>query len=212
MVDRDMIEINYFLQIKKEPVQAKGKMIYSKELKEDLFKWMAEYDPLLLKFIQIFTYGMIRPIEAVRLKVKDFNIPEGYFYANAKQKSEKKKVIPKMLLDVLPDISHAHPEQYVITKNGVGFWEVAEMRRREYFSNRFSKMRKELGFDRGLKLYNFRHTIISNLYVELRKVHGKRQATQLTMEITGHSSEQALLNYLVNIDAYLPEDFSKYLE
>jgi len=155
---------------------------------------------------------MIRPIEAVRLKVKDINLEERYFYIHGKTKKEKKKLIPKLLMDVMPDISFAHPEHYIVTKSGVGFWKLSEIRRRDFFTKRFLRMRNTLGFDKNLKMYNFRHTIISNIYENLIKVHGKTKATELLMEITGHATQRALHFYLNTIDAYLPEDFSKHID
>ncbi len=101
----------------------------------------------------------------------------------------------------------------MITKTGVpSQWNIADNRRREFFSNRFKAMRDVLKFDKDLKMYNFRHTIISELYVKLIDQHGKKKAIQLLMEITGHSTEKALMFYLETMDAYLPADFSKYFD
>ena len=69
-----------------------------------------------------------------------------------------------------------------------------------------------LKFDKDLKMYNFRHTIISEIYSKLVSEHGERRSVQLLMEMTGHSSEAALNHYLQKIDAHLPSDFSKYIE
>lgn len=211
LVVRDMVEENHFLKIPKMKTKPKGKKVFSKQLQQDVISWMQQNDPLLLQFVQIFTFGMIRPIEAVRLKVGDFNLQEGYFYVNSKQKSSKKKIISRLLMDVLPDMEGFHPDDYVLTKEGVGKWNRSDNGRREYFTKRFIAMRDQLKFDRQLKMYNFRHTIISELYRKLIAEHGRKKAIELLSEITGHSTEKALMHYIDAMDAHLPDDFSKYL-
>lgn len=212
LVLRDVVEQNYFLKVPKLKLRPKGKKVYSKKLKQSVIDWMKENDPNLLQFIQIFTFGMIRPVEAVRLRVKDLNFEEGYFYVNTKQKARKKKIMSELLVNVLPDLSGCEPDDFVITQNGPGKWDRSDDGRREFFTRRFQAMRDVLKFDSDLKMYNFRHTIITELYTKLIDEHGKKKSIQLLMEITGHSSEKALNHYLETTDAYLPKDFSKYLK
>lgn len=213
MVNRDLIDENPFLKIPKLKTKQKGNKVFSQQLKKDVTQWMKENDPVLLQFIQVFTFGMIRPIEAVRLQVKDINLKEGFFYVNSKQKKQKKKIISRLLAEALPDISKADPEAYVMTKTGEpGKWNRSDSARREFFTKRFVAMRDVLKFDKDLKMYNFRHTIISEIYSKLVAEHGDRRSVQLLMEMTGHSSEAALNHYLQKIDAHLPSDFSKYIE
>jgi integrase len=212
LVLRDIVQENYFLKIPKLKTKPKGKKTYSKVLQQSVLDWMRTNDPLLLQFIQIFTFGMIRPVEAVRLQVKDINIQERFFYVNSKQKSEKKKIISQLLFDVLPDLSTADPNDFLITKDGVGSWNRSDNGRRNFFTQRFLTMRDVLQFDSDLKMYNFRHTIISELYVKLIAEHGKNKAIELLLEITGHSTEKALMHYLETMDASLPADFSKYFD
>ncbi len=71
LILRDLVTENYFLKIPKLKTKPKGTKVFSKELKQDVIDWMKKNDPVLLNFIQVFTFGMIRPIEAVRLKVSD---------------------------------------------------------------------------------------------------------------------------------------------
>lgn len=212
LVSRELISENYFLKAEKIKSKPKGVKVYSKVLQNDIIDWLKINDPLLLQFVQIFSFGMIRPIEAVRLRVKDFNFEEGYFYVNSKQKTSKKKIIPKIMSDILPDLNGANPEDFIITKDGVGQWNRSDLGKRDYFSKRFIEAREAMKFDNSLKMYNFRHTIISELFVQLIKEHGKNKAFELLMEITGHSTERALKHYLKTLDANLPKDFSKYIE
>ena len=67
-----------------------------------------------------------------------------------------------------------------------------------------------LGKEYGL--YSFRHTFITKLYRELAKGSPPFEAKSKLMLITGHSTMDALQKYLRDIDAELPEDYSKMLK
>ena len=68
----------------------------------------------------------------------------------------------------------------------------------------------KLGKDYGL--YSFRHTFITKLYREIRKKQTPFEAKSVLMLITGHSSMTALEQYLRDIDAELPQDYSHLLK
>jgi len=77
---------------------------------------------------------------------------------------------------------------------------------------RFKKVVKDyfkLGSD--YTMYSFRHTFITKLYNELVKQYALFEAKSRLMLITGHSSMSSFEKYLRDIDAVLPEDYSKYL-
>ncbi|GIJ94491.1 hypothetical protein CAPN002_17090 [Capnocytophaga stomatis] len=57
-------------------------------------------------------------------------------------------------------------------------------------------------------MYSFRHTFITKLYRELRTQYGQMETYDKLMLITGHSTLLALQQYLRDIDAELPEDYS----
>jgi hypothetical protein len=60
-------------------------------------------------------------------------------------------------------------------------------------------------------MYSFRHTFITKLYRELRKSYSPFETKSRLMLITGHSTMTALEQYLRDIDAKLPEDYSHML-
>jgi len=66
-----------------------------------------------------------------------------------------------------------------------------------------------LGVDYGL--YSFRHTFITKLYRDFAKTKTPFEAKSKLMLITGHSTIGVLDKYLREIDAELPEDYSKSL-
>ena len=149
-----------------------------------------------------------------RLKVGDLNIEEKELQVKTKNSPLKTKLIPKLLLDDLPDLSKLDPNLDLFTPQTIGGeWNIIPDNKRGYFSNRFKKVVKDkfgLGIDYGL--YSYRHTYITMIYRELTKQYSEFEAKSRLMQITGHSSMKSLEAYLRDIDAKLVEDYSNYIE
>ncbi|WP_372792051.1 tyrosine-type recombinase/integrase [Lutibacter sp.] len=212
--DNEIIIINYVKKIpnlKSIPTRNKT---YSNELQEEIYTYLENNDPLLLLYIKFISYNFLRPIEVCRLKVKDINIKERKLQFEAKNNTLKTKIIPEILISQLPDLSKLNPDDNLFTPDQIGReWNTNENDKRNYFSKRFKKVVKDhfnLGVDYGL--YSFRHTFITKLYKELRKDYSPFEAKSKLMLITGHATMDALEKYLRDIDAELPEDYSKMLE
>ena len=144
------------------------------------------------------------------LRVKDINFKEKKLSVKTKTNKLKTKIIPDILLQELPDLSQLNQDNYLFTPNGLGLeWEAEENNRRDSFSKRFKTVIKNhfnLGSEYGL--YSFRHTFITKLYRNIREEKSPFEARRFLMNITGHSTMDALVNYLRDIDAELPEDYS----
>jgi integrase len=212
--DNDIILNNFVKKIptiKSVPTRNKT---YSQELQEDIYNYLEKNDPLLLLYIKFISYNFLRPIEVCRLKVMDVNIRERKLQFKAKNSPLKTKIIPEILINELPDLSNFNPNEDLFTPDKIGGeWNTNENDKRNYFSKRFKKVVKDhfkLGTDYGL--YSFRHTFITKLYRELRKETTPFEAKSKLMLITGHATMDALEKYLRDIDAELPEDYSKMLK
>ena len=153
-------------------------------------------------------------MEVVRLKIKDINIEERKLFVRAKNKIDKVKIIPDVLIQELPELNTINQEYFLFTPNSIGGeWSTKETNKRDYFSKRFNEVIKKplkLGEDYGL--YSFRHTYITKLYNELIKNSTPFEAKSKLMLITGHSTMTALEKYLKDIDATLPEDYSDLIK
>lgn len=184
---------------------------YSLKTQEGIFNYLEKQDPHLLLFIKFVSYTFIRPIEVCRLRIKDININSKTVQFKAKNSPLKTKIIPSILFNELPDLSNLDKESFLFTPNKIGdFWNANETNRRDHFSKRFRKVVKDyfkLNEDYGI--YSFRHTFISKLYRKLRENAAPFEAKSNLMLITGHTSMGALEKYLRDIDAELPEDYSK---
>ncbi len=188
---------------------------YTPEMQKTIYQYLEENDSLLLLFIKFISYNFLRPVEVCRLKIKDIDIIDKKLYVRAKNKIVKIKIIPEILINDLPNLSVLDLENYLFTPTGFGeIWETHdENNRRDYFSKRFKNVVKEhfkLGKDYGL--YSFRHTFITKLYREIRKKYAPFESKSILMLITGHSTMTALEQYLRDIDAELPEDYSHLLK
>jgi integrase len=211
--DNDIIKDNFIKKISVLNSTPKRNKTYTSKQEEDILEYLIGHDKLLLLFIQFISYNHLRPVEVVRLKVKDINIADKLIYVRAKNKAVKIKILPEILLKELPALVKLDPEAYLFTNHGIGYdWETTEMSKRAYFGERFKKVKDYLKLGEEYGLYSFRHTFITKLYKELIKNSTPFEAKSKLMLITGHTTMTALEKYLRDIDAELPEDYSDMLK
>lgn len=210
--DNDIIPDNFVKKINVLKSNPERNKTYSSKQEVDIFNYLKSNDELLLLFIQFISYNHLRPVEVVRLQIKDVNVKDRRIYVRAKNKAVKVKIIPEILLSTLPDLEKFHPESYFFTPNGIGHeWATNETDKRDYFSKRFKKVKDSLGLGKDYGLYSFRHTFITKLYHEFIKNSTPFEAKSKLMLITGHETMVALDKYLRDIDAVLPEDYSQHI-
>ena len=212
--NNDVIDNNF---IKKIPVLKsipQRNKTYTAETQENIYSYLKDEDPILLLYIKFISYNFLRPIEVCRLKIGDINLRQKTVQFKAKNSPLKTKIIPKILIEDLPDISKMDKKLDLFTPYSIGGqWETTDINKRNYFSKRFKKVVKDhfgLGVDYGL--YSFRHTYITKLYRNMVENSSPFAAKSKIMLITGHSSMTALQKYLSDIDAELPEDYSEMLK
>ncbi|TDD94269.1 tyrosine-type recombinase/integrase [Flavobacterium cellulosilyticum] len=212
--DNDIIELNFVKSIPVLKSIPERNKTYTTEKQEDIFTYLEKHDPILLLFIKFISYNFLRPIEVCRLKVGDLNLTNKTIQFKAKNSSFKTKIIPEILLNDLPDLSMLGKDLVLFTPEKIGGeWSTRIDNKRDYFSKRFKSVIKDhfnLGVDYGL--YSFRHTFITKLYKDFAKTMTPFETKSKLMLITGHTSMEALSKYLREIDAELPEDYSKSLK
>lgn len=212
--DNDIIPENFIRKTSVLNSKPERNKTYTPDLQESIFEHLKQNDPILLLFIKFVCYNFLRPVEVCRLKIKDIDIKDKKVYLKAKNKAVKIKIIPDILIDDLPDLSNLNPENLLFTPNGFGLeWVATENNRRDNFSKRFKEVVKDhfnLGIDYGM--YSFRHTFITKLYRKLRLEKSQFEAKSILMLITGHSTMTALEQYLRDIDAELPQDYSDLIK
>lgn len=184
---------------------------YTSTQEQLIFDTLRERDKDLLLFIKFVSYNLLRPIEVCRLKVKNIDFANSQLTIETKNKPVKIKIIPKILMAELDFLKGKNPNHFLFTPYGVGQWEISEVNRRDYWTKRFSKIKKQLGLGKDYTMYSFRHTFITKLYRELRNEYPPYETKSRLMLITGHHTMDALEKYLRDIDAELPEDYSHLL-
>ena len=210
--DNDIIPDNFVKKINVLKSNPERNKTYSSKQEVDIFNYLKSNDELMLLFIQFISYNHLRPVEVVRLQIKDVNVKDRRLYVRAKNKAVKVKIIPEILLSTLPNLDKFNPESYLFTPNGIGQdWTTNETDKRDYFSKRFKKVKDSLGLGKDYGLYSFRHTFITKLYHEFAKNSTPFEAKSKLMLITGHETMVALEKYLRDIDAVLPEDYSQHI-
>ncbi len=220
--NNEVIPRNFIENIKVLNTKSVSHKTYSLEVLEGLFAYMKKNDPILLLFIKFVSYNFLRPIEVCRLRLNDIFLSQKLLRVQAKNKPEKTKIIPDIVLQEIKDLDFSVQNHFLFTPTGIGEWEATESSRRDYFTKRFWKLKKKyneylLATGKTLQLggeytiYSFRHTFITLLFRKLRKEFTYTETCDKLMLITGHSTLDALKAYLKDIDAELPEDYSGLL-
>lgn len=155
-----------------DTIEAKPKRnkTYTATQEQQIFDTLREKDKDLLLFIKFVSYNLLRPIEVCRLKVKNIDFANAQLTIETKNKPVKIKIIPKILMAELDFLKGKNPNNFLFTPYGVGQWEISEVNRRDYWTKRFSKIKKQLGLGKDYTMYSFRHTFITKLYRELRRL------------------------------------------
>ncbi len=210
--DNEMIDRNFVRNIKPLKDKPERNKTYSMAEVQKIYEYIEAKDAQLLLFIKFVSYNFLRPIEVCRLQVKDINLKDRLLVVKAKNKAVKTKIIPRIIYDELVKLDLSNPNAFLFTSQGIAETEVAPTDRRDYFTKKYSRVKKALGLGRDFTVYSFRHTFITKLFRELRKKYSYTEACDILRLITGHSTLKALQQYLRDIDAELPEDYSDLLE
>ena len=187
---------------------------YTTQEHKKIFEYLKQEDPILLLYIKFVSYNFLRPVEVCRLKIKDINLEDKTIQFKAKNSPLKTKLIPKKIIDELPDLSKLDPEFYLFTPIKIGGeWNATDTNKSNFFSKRYKTIVKDhFNLDKDQTLYSFRHTFITVLYQSLLKGSSPHAAKSELMNITGHASMDALEKYLRDIDAALPNDYSNHFD
>ncbi|MDO5106019.1 site-specific integrase [Capnocytophaga sp.] len=210
--ENELVTHNITDKIKKLQAKPERNKTYSKTQESEVFTLMEQKDKDLLLFVKFVSYNFLRPIEVCRLQVKDIDFADAKLNVRAKNKLVKTKIIPEILMKEIQHFKGLNAEYYLFAPKGAGGWEATESNKRDYWSRRFKEIKDELGLGKDYGLYSFRHTFITKLYRELRAQYGQMETYDKLMLITGHTTLSALQQYLRDIDAELPEDYSHLLK
>ena len=210
--DNEVIQENFVKKINVLKAKPERNKTYTPKQQADLFSYMKKEDPLLLLFVKFVCYNFLRPIEVCRLKVGDIDLVDKKLYVKAKNQPVKIKIIPNILIDEIPDLSSFSKDDFLFTDTQIGgAWETTETNKRDFYTKKYKKVKDHFGLGVNYGLYSFRHTFITKLYREMAKTASPFEVKSKLQLITGHSTMKALEQYLRDIDAALPNDYSNLL-
>jgi integrase len=208
--DANYIDFNFISELRVRKVQKKKAKIYTGKQILDIEKKLEEENETLLMYIYFVSYMFWRPIEIVRMKDADFDFKANTISVETKTDARKTKIIPELILDRVKKFVK-DKKGFVFKSNNPDWHLMKDQNKRQHYTDLFKKFREKHGIDSSLKLYSFKHTFITKLYLELRKKLSKKESIEKLSVITGHSSN-AINNYITVNDLELPEDYSEMLK
>ncbi|WP_196892123.1 tyrosine-type recombinase/integrase [Aureivirga marina] len=214
MMQDEIIDKNFMIGIEKLPEKAVKNESLTDEQVNKLKKYLQENDTYLLTYIQFLTYSFLRPIEITRIKIGDINLKERTIKVQTKTEKISVIYIIDKLIELIEkmDIQNYPDDYYLFSKSEKpDTWiTTREKSKADFFSYRFLKVKRDLNLGDNYGIYSFRHTFIKNLYFSfLNQGLPPIDAKNKLITITRHTTIKTLDNYLRNIGAYLPEDYSK---
>ena len=211
LADNDIIPDHFIHKVpvlKSTPEKNKS---FTTEEEAKIFNYLDKNNKLLALYVKFISYNFLRPVEVNRVKIGDIDLNDKILKIKTKT-GFKVKRIPQLLIDEIPDLSIYPCDAYLFGRKDFGqYWEATENNRRNDYSDYFLEVKKKFGFDKNYGLYSFRHTFITKLYNTFIKEMTPDEAESNIMSITGHSTKTALRKYLREINAYIPDDYSKYI-
>lgn len=190
---------------------------YTKKQLEAIKKYLLEKDTNLYEFMQFVMYALMRPIEVCRLQVKDVDLENNIIKVRTKTEVSATILIIEPLRRLLlkMNLEKYKPNDFLFSKEGKpSFWETEKEKSKvDFFGRRFQKLKKEIGdkihLDKDHNIYSARHTVALDLYNSFKNQGlTDLEAKHKLMTITRHKSLSGLENYLRDIGASLPEDYS----
>lgn len=208
MYKNEYIPENYLRRIDIEKTANNRFKSYSQQEADKIIKYLDSNDPVMSLFIKFIGYNFLRPVEVVRLKVSDLDLENKLLSVFVKQGRYKTKRIPDDIIKDLSNYDLSKKDNFLFSKDQIsGKWDRKEVGRRNYYSQRYIKIKKELGFGAGYTMYSFRHTYITIGYKNLRKRLSKDDALDTLMGYTGHETRDALKKYIHHVDAEIVGEY-----
>ena len=203
--ERSIIKHNFIKELRTKKTTETAITLYTEEQINKIEKLLVDQNPTLLHYIDLFSYMFWRPIEIVRLEIKDIDFDNMRMISDTKGKNRKVKRIPTLIKKSLIE--------FIGTRKGRLFELNAKSNidKRGHMTDQFRKFRKKNNIDPNFKMYHFRHTRITKAYLILRKTMQKSRAIDELSLITGHTSN-AIWKYIRVNDVELPEDYSNLIK
>lgn len=166
MLAREIITKNPFSAIKKLPEVAGKHIAYTSEEWEKIQSYLGANHPNIQLFTQFVYYTFLRPVELLRLQVKNVDEKNSviHIYGNqSKNKKSESVVIPDYFMPVIKAINlNQYPGDYFLFSKGFSIGPTAIGRNN--ITIKFREVLNILGFSSEHTLYSCKHSGVSNAY------------------------------------------------
>lgn len=214
LISDDILKQNVASTIPKLIEKPEKNKPFTKDQLKAIKEYLLKNDPYLYLYLQFIMYGFFRPIEVVRIKLKDINLERNVITVATKTESSFDTIlIVKNLRTIIEkmNIDFSNSEYFLFTNTGKpNIWNVArEKSKEDYFIRKFKKVKTALNLGAEYGTYSFRHTFALDLYHQfIKQGLSNLEAKHKLMTITRHRSIESLERYLRDIGAVLPKDYS----
>jgi integrase len=214
MVKDEMVNENFIAKIPtKKNRPSKNEPFTLNEITE-LRKYTKENEPVLYDFLQFIFYSFMRNNEIARIQIKHINMENRTISIETKGEKKSRILMIDRLYNMLKEwgVDKLPKNYYLFTPDGrPGKWDANVKSRVDYFSERFAKVKKELKISNEKNSYSLRHNAAIDLFTSfVEQGMTEKEAIYSLLQITRHKNEAALRNYLRDIGAILPKDWSKH--
>jgi integrase len=169
----------------------------------EIANYLKQHNPWLLFYIKFIAYSFFRNTEARHIQIKHLDIPNKKILlpaGNSKVNKRMQKHVPVVFLDEFANRDFSqYPKDFYIF--GLNDQPGPKPVNKQYFTIRFAKIKKQLGFSKLHTLYGFRHTFVSMLLRQGKTDHE-------IMALTGHQSQTGFHNYSRSLNAVPMKDLS----
>jgi integrase len=181
--------------IKKLPESSEIHRPFTEQQLSELQKYMAIQEPYLLQFCHFVVYAFLRTTEIVNIRIKDIDLESDLLHIQSKTGFITKPIVTtlKNKLEHI-GIKQYSEECYLFSSKGCPDREGTT---REFFSHKFTRIKRDLGYSKFYTLYGLRHTFIQML---LNDGASDREV----MYLTGHKSQVAFDAYKRNLTLKQP--------
>ncbi|MEB8328630.1 tyrosine-type recombinase/integrase [Flavobacteriaceae bacterium KMM 6897] len=207
-----IVSVNIFSNIKTKKGKPEKNQPFTEEEVRSIKEYCIENEPVLYDFLRFIFYSFMRNQEIVRIQLHHINMDKKLIAIPTKSEKLSYILMIEPMFQFLESLElEKYPkDSFLFTPSGTpGPWDTSEKGRVAYFSKRFLTIKDHFGFDANKTTYSFRHNAAVDLFQSFIKSGlSEREAIGKLMAITRHKSENALRNYLRDIGAVVPKDWS----
>lgn len=204
MIDLDLIKENPAIRIKKvKQITEKNEYFQPNDL-ERLNEWLEVNNEYLLYFTKFIFHAFLRPVEICRLQIKDIDLVNMVIELPASKTKAGVAQSVKIMNVLKPYIEnmnlHLYPKDYYL----FSAYKKPSLKptTRDYFTDKFNKAKKALGFGKNHTMYGLKHTGICLLL--------QNGASELDVKKYSRHASEAFQSYIRYYNMQQPKDLSEF--